>query len=231
MEQKAMNETAPRRILALRNDEAYPHVCGTYLSARWAMGDLARRHGISVAELESDFCTGLFSLPLDHAPAVRFEERNFRVPSDGWPKKVLADGRMIKTNQEGDITELLEGDLAGEQLFTWGAVLRETANAAKRLPSTEEWISAIRAVNPQIKPLGSWQNDTSVREALSLPLAGYRGNLSTACCLQGKQGYYWASSPTGPDGHLVIVSETQVCPAYYSNGAHSFSVRCIADAE
>lgn len=230
MERKGKNETALRRLHALHDDEAYPHVCGTYLSARWAMGDLARRHGISVEQLENDICSGLLTLPLEGSPESRFERRNFRVASHGWPKRVLADGRLIQTNPGGDITELLEGSLAGEQLFTWEAALRETAKAGKRLPSTEDWASGIRAINPAVLPMAGWQDDTTVRKALGLKLAGYRGDLSTACCLQEKQGYYWASSPIGPEGHLVIFSDTQVCPAYYSNGAHSFSVRCLADA-
>jgi hypothetical protein len=73
------------------------------------------------------------------------EKSNFRIDSTGWEiRQSRRDGTRFKINPEGDVTELLEGEFAGEQHFTWDAAMRETAKAGKRMPTSEEWGVIIR---------------------------------------------------------------------------------------
>ena len=46
------------------------------------------------------------------------EKENFRIDSTGWTVRTLDNGTRVKTNPECDVTELLEGEFAGEQHFT-----------------------------------------------------------------------------------------------------------------
>lgn len=42
-----------------------------------------------------------------------------RVDSSGWNEKRSLDGRLCRENQLGDAWEILDGEFAGEQYFTW----------------------------------------------------------------------------------------------------------------
>lgn len=157
------------------------------------------------------------------------ERENFRIDSTGWNEKALEDGARVKANPQGDVTEILEGEFAGEQHFTLVAALRETAKAGKRMPTEEEWRELIKAVNPSIDPERGWQQDVSVRETLGLKLAGSRGISSDVCSAQGAFGYYWASSTPGTYGYHVGLSSTHVFPANNDGRTYGFSVRCLKD--
>lgn len=162
------------------------------------------------------------------APEI-LDKENFRIDSTGWKLEKLSDGTRVKTNPEGDVTELLDGEFAGEQYFTLPAALRETAKAGKRLPTKEEWATIVRSVNPAIDPGGGWQDDTLVRETFGLELAGHRNYGAAAFYLQNTLGFYWGTSPAGTGCVVVRFSATQMLPAVINHPAYGFSVRCLAD--
>lgn len=219
-----------RKLVDLNSDEAYDHVCGTYLSAQWAIRDLARRHGLTEREVEEDIKSGLIVLPpyLPEPAYEPLEKQNFRIRSDGWKSFVLEDGTVAKANGFRDVWELCDGEFAGEQFFTAGAAHRETEMAGKRMPNPEEWIEIIHAVNPEIDQGGKWKEDTSVRETLSLKLAGYRIDFSSEHWGRGKYGFYWASESNGTKGRYVLLTSTQVIPARNAVQANGLSVRCMS---
>jgi uncharacterized protein (TIGR02145 family) len=154
---------------------------------------------------------------------------DFKIDSEGWSEFVLADGARVKANPERDVTELLEGEFAGQQYFTWHAAMRETANAGKRMPTEQEWFEIIRMINPKIDPLGGWQEDVSVREALKLKIAGYRFFTSLEYSDQGNNGYYWTSSHSGSYGYLYSISKRMIGPLHHGMSVYGFSVRCVTD--
>lgn len=155
------------------------------------------------------------------------EPENFRIDSTGWEEKTLDDGTRVKTNPEGDVTELLDGEFAGEQHFSQNAALRETAKAGKRMPTIGEWSEMIRSRYPDVDPEGGLQDAPGIAEAFGLPLAGYRLYSSAAYNNQSTFGYYWSASPNGTYGYLVYLSASQVVPASNFNRTNGFSVRCI----
>lgn len=219
-----------RKFVGLHSDEAYDHVCGTYLSARWAIRDLAERHGLTEPEVEEDIKSGLVLLPPCRAePAYApLEKENFRIRSDGWETLVLKDGTVVKTNVLRDVWELCDGEFAGEQHFTIRAAHRETERAGKRMPTSEEWIEIIHTVNPEIEEDGKWKEDTSVRESLGLGLVGYHQAFSSEHVFRGKFGFYWASASSGNKGHYLLLTSTQVIPARNAVQANGLSIRCLA---
>lgn len=154
---------------------------------------------------------------------------NFRIDSSGWKLERLPDGGRVKTNPEGDVFELLDGEFVGEQFFTLDAALRETSKAGKWIPTKDEWNEIIRSITPGIDPSGGWQDDVLVRDSLGLKLAGCRRAPSAACYLQGTNGYYWAASPVGVTGHNLVISKSQQLPPVSpANRAYGLSVRCLA---
>ena len=157
------------------------------------------------------------------------ELEDFKIDSEGWTEFVLLDGARVKANPEGDVTELLDGEFAGQQYFTWHAAMRETAKAGKRMPTEQEWFRIIRAINPKIDHLGSWQEDVSIKGALKLKLAGYRFFTSPEYSNQGDHGYYWTSSHSGLYGYLFSVSKGMVGPSFLGMRAYGFCVRCVTD--
>ena len=74
---------------------------------------------------------------------MELEERNFRVKSDDWAR-ITVGSKEYKINPEKDIWEFLEGNLKGEQLFTWEAAVRETEVTGKRIPTAKEFRELLR---------------------------------------------------------------------------------------
>lgn len=219
-----------RKLVSLHADEAYDHICGTYLSARWAIRDLAERHGLTEEEVEEDIKSGFVTLPVTLSePAYEpLEKENFRIRSADWEVQALSDGTGIKTNRERDVWELLDGDFAGEQFFTLKAAYRETEKVGKRIPTEREWDEIIRTINPEIDVGGRWHDDVSVRETLGLKLAGYRAAFVSEHYYRGVNGFYWVSDSTGTNGRYLLVNSRQVVPAKNAVQANGFSVRCLA---
>lgn len=230
MKTDSFKEKGLRKLVGLHADEAYDYVCGTYLSAQWAIRDLALRHGLTEPEVEEDIKAGLVVLPpyLSEPAYEPLEKENFCIFSEGWETLTLKNGVRVKTNALRDVWELCDGDYAGEQHFTIRAAHRETERAGKRMPTSDEWIEMIHAVNPEIDEGGKWKDDTSVRETLGLGLAGYHHAFSYEHAYQGKYGFYWASEANGNKGRYVLLTSTQVIPARNAVQANGLSVRCLA---
>ena len=135
----------------------------------------------------------------------------------------------MKRNPEGDVTELVEGEFAGEQFFSQDAALRETAKAGKRMPTKDEWAAVFKAINPDVDPEGGWQDAPSLVGKLNLKLAGFRNGASDAHGLRSKYGFYWSSSPSGPVGYFILVSASRVRPANIALQTAGYSVRCFKE--
>lgn len=162
------------------------------------------------------------------------EKENFRINSTSWEEFALPDGTRVKRNPEGDVTELVEGEFAGEQFFTLGAALRETANAGKRMPTKEEWSGIIQAIKPEIDPDGGWQDDISIRESLGLKLVGYCDGSPEGGYIKGPFGSCWSSSDGGicsgrSLGFQIHFGRTRVIPSAQEVMSAGCSVRCLAD--
>jgi hypothetical protein len=97
------------------------------------------------------------------------------------------------------------------------------------VPTQAEWWSAIGILNGTLTNTASWQNDTTLATTLKLPLAGYRFYSTAGYLGQGSAAYYWASSPSGPNGYYVVFSATILSPANSNGRAMGFSVRCLKD--
>lgn len=146
---------------------------------------------------------------------LELEDKNFRVDSTGWTKKII-DNVPFLVSPCGGIKEYLYTEkfpeLTGEQLFCWEAAIRETRKAGKRIPTDEEF-------------------NQFVKEDFGKVLyAGYCSS-GGSCGNRGAYAYYWSSSPYAP-------SPTNSLSRYinYSNAsvvrskdcqAFSFSVRCL----
>lgn len=195
------------KFIALHSDEAYDHICGTYLSARWAIHELSQRHGLSESEVEEDIKTGLIPLPeFPTEPAYApLERTNFRILSDGWEMLALSTGTRVKINAEKDVWELCHGQFAGEQLFTFNAAQRETQKAGKRMPSWDNWFEIIRTVNPEIDEDGKWKDDRSVRETFCLRLVGYHNTRFKEHTFPGTVGCYWTADSDGNGRALLVI--------------------------
>lgn len=125
---------------------------------------------------------------------LELEEYNFKVNSSKWSEiKINCEKMTInpdfekrtfpsellkcKINPEGDIIEILEWIYIGEQLFTWGAAMRETKKELKTLPSVKE-IKRIIQSKHDLKNItypGDWINnmingDTITHYGISLTL-------------------------------------------------------------
>ena len=102
----------------------------------------------------------------------------------------------------------------GEQYFTFDAAQIHAKRLGKKIPTKEQW-----------KTICEEYSFEELKR--TLPLAGNFLYASAAYYNQGTYGYYWASSPTGTYGYLVLLSATQVFPANSLNRANGFSVRCL----
>ena len=60
------------------------------------------------------------------------------VDSSEWNEKRCLDGRLCRENPLGDAWEILDGEFAGDQYFTWWAASREASNLGKRLPALSD---------------------------------------------------------------------------------------------
>lgn len=161
----------------------------------------------------------------------RLDRANFRIDSSTWKTDVFDDGSKVKINPEGDVTEILEGEFAGNQYFSLHAAIRETAKARKRMPTKEGWAAIIRSVNPSLNPENGWQDDVSVRETLGLALSGFRANGFLGFPALGKYGFYWALSPSKEYGYGISLSSTRITIASHNFFAYGLSVRCLARGE
>lgn len=158
------------------------------------------------------------------------DPENFRIDSRGWPEWRTPNGILVRGDEYGRVTELIEGEYAGEQLFTLEAALEETSKAGKRVPSPTQWNAILTSIRPDLDTEGDWQDDGSVSAALGFRLAGYRDMTSGAHYYQDGYGYFWAdASPKSSPyyGICVSVSRYQIRPAARCFRYFGYSVRCL----
>ena len=151
---------------------------------------------------------------------LELEPHNFRVNSDGW-QKITVDGKEYLQNPEKDIWELLEEGYRGEQLFTWGAAMRETKKAGKRMPTDEEWTALI----------GDEDHNNSQKEKFLNPIyCGLRLTDGTFYYL-GSSQYLWSSTPSGGSNAWLrlLFSTYSTVVRIADSRAYGYSVRCLRD--
>lgn len=78
------------------------------------------------------------------------------------------------------------------------------------VPTQKEWCDAIMAVSPEVTACDAvWYVEATANKfmnTLKLPLAGYRTSAAGALSVQGTNGLYWASSPSGARGHAIGIA-------------------------
>lgn len=124
----------------------------------------------------------------------RLGPENFRIPvTSEWKRKTDSDeGTEYLENPSGDVW-MVEG--TGEQYFTPESALRETLKTGCRIPTSEEWNAMARSINSKIDLERGMQKDVSVRERLSLRLAGALSALSAPSRMGHIGVYLTASAP------------------------------------
>jgi hypothetical protein len=139
---------------------------------------------------------------------MKLEKENFKINSKGWK---IVDG--FKQNKKGDVWEIIDGEFKGEQLFTWGAAMRETKKAGKRMPTNEEF-------------------DGIDLLEYNVPLAGYR-YATGAFNSRATHANLWSSSPASSSTawyRLLNSTNSTVYRDTYSK-AFGFSVRCLKNCK
>ena len=162
------------------------------------------------AELQKIFCT---TSKTKKEKTLSLEENNFKVErTKEWKKITSPNGVDVYENPTKDIWEYADGELEGEQLFTWGAAMRETKKAGKRMPTNEEFSEIVK----------------SKSDVANLKYAGYRS----------KSGYYyfrtynddlWSSTQSDSSNawyRYFNYSMDSVDRDTYTK-EYGFSVRCI----
>ena len=71
--------------------------------------------------------------------------------------------------------------------------------------------------------------DKTTNKSIFLPAAGFRGSYGGALYDAGSGGYYWSSTESNSDGAYRLTFNSGSAGLSYSNKAHGFSVRCVAE--
>ena len=148
---------------------------------------------------------------LEEEKTLVFEDHNFKINSDSWKESTVVDGEEYKVNPKKDIWEILDGEAKGEQLFTWNAAIRETAEAGKRMPTDEELTELLKAKEdiPNLVFYGFRDTNGSF---------GYRTTVA----------YLWSSAESGSSAWTRSLNSG--ASAVYRGAdakAYGFSVRCV----
>lgn len=162
---------------------------------------------------------------------MKLEKSNFRVDSTGWEEMTIG-GQRVKINPERDVIELLEGEFSGEQHFRWGAAKRESAKAAKRMPTDAEWdVLIAEDRSPHL-----------AYETLNLGLAGVWIELQPEWSKKkpelsvgdiGQMGMYWSSDEAETRGHAWrrgFAKGQSSATRYASTKSSYLSVRCVDES-
>jgi uncharacterized protein (TIGR02145 family) len=94
------------------------------------------------------------------------------------------------------------------------------------VPTQKEWCDAVASISSSLTCTHTYQNNTSMRTTLKLPLAGFRKYVDGSFDNQGGYGFYWAAS-LGSSGYNLSMSSSQVQPVGNPHLAYGFSVRCM----
>lgn len=150
---------------------------------------------------------------------VYMDEANLRVDSSEWKEKEIG-GIKVKINQDGDITEYLEWELAWEQLFSWDAAMRESEKQWKRLLFADDDNKEFQAVIEKV-----W-----VKEFNKL-FPGYRDTVGSDFCHRGSHLYLWSasSSAEGSAYNMNMGKGASDANRHWDNKAFGLSVRCFKD--
>lgn len=157
-------------------------------------------------------------VPVVEEKKLELEEKNFRVDSTGWTKKIINSVPFLVSPCGGILEYLYTEDypeLTGEQLFNWEAAMRETKKVGKRIPTDEEFKS--------FKKEDFWK----------VLYVGYCSSGGSSCNSRGYYAYYWSStvyspSPTYSWSRYLYYSFASV--SRYNDGqTYVFSVRCLKD--
>ena len=170
-------------------------------------------------------------LPSNRSREFGLEAENFRIDSSGWREWRTPNGVYVKVSPNGAIFEILDGELAGEQLFSLEAALEETYKCGKLIPTRKQWNAIIAEIRGDLEMEGGWQNDDSVRTALDLKLAGYREPASGAVYYLGSRAFLWSSSRDASFryfGRRLSVTYEQIQPVHTCLRNAGYSVRCLA---
>lgn len=176
-------------------------------------------------QVTSDAIIKLLDNSLEKLEAVpELEEKDFRINSDGWEVTVGNDGIRYKINPQRDVTEVLEGDYAGDQHFlTETAALRETKAAEKEYPDYTQWQRIIEEGEKRAQ-----EKNIPLYKELGLNLGGSRVWSTGQYGNQGAAGYYWSSSsPNSTYSYYAFFPSGGGGIAYYNNRGDGFSVRCL----
>lgn len=178
------------------------------------------------------------------------ERENFRVDSTWWPEKTIPSYDFIPSNEaegsdsyrevhsflkvkyhlngkwEEEIWEYLEGNLKWEQLFTYDAALRETANAWKIMPWGMEWYKICKQINSDISYVVEPFKDILIRETLWIWMCGYYEWTSKKIVLNGT--WFWAIWEKWSEDNNCIIrfTNTEIIPLNWSLIKHWYPVRC-----
>lgn len=145
--------------------------------------------------------------------ALRLEDHNFRVNSEGW-EKITVEDEISLVNPDGDIWEILEGNSKGEQLFTYDAAMRETKKAGKRMPTDDEFTELLK----------------KKEDMPNIVYSGYRNPASPCFYSRGANTHFWSSTQSGTTAWIRgLDSSYSAVGRYADTKAYGFSVRCIKD--
>ena len=154
----------------------------------------------------------LTHIDLNKSKPLELEDHNFRVDSSNFPER-KRNGFRIKENGKQDIIEFTDGELKGEQLFTWEAAMRETKKAGKRIPTDEEFKKLLK----------------SKKDIENVVYSGYRST-DGSFYNQGTNALLWSSSESGSNAwNLNLDSSNTSVFRYSRDKADGFSVRCLKD--
>lgn len=149
---------------------------------------------------------------------IYMDEENLRVDSRQWKEKEIG-GVKVKINEEWDITEYLEWELAWEQLFTWDAAMRESKKRWKRLALDN---SEFQAIIEKV-----W-----VKEFNKL-FPGYRDTDWSDFWNRDIYLYLWSASSYDEDEYfaylIYIGKDDSYATPDFNSKAFGLSVRCFKD--
>ena len=145
------------------------------------------------------------------------EDKNFSI--DSTHRKEITSLNWVKVlkNPGGDVREYVEGDYKGEQLFTYGATLRETKKAGKKLPSS--WTIYKDIIEKKYK--GNYQDFLKGEKMLFTGWYGQNikefGNINERFYLRcsNRSNFVWTVRENGVDSDDAL------------NDIYGYSVRCL----
>lgn len=171
------------------------------------------------------------TVPANRSLEFGLDPVNFRIDSTGWIERTTPNGHSVKVGPDGEVFEILEGEAPGEQLFTLRAALVETVKAGKLIPTRKQWNEIFLKIRADLNPDGAWQDDSRIRSALALALAGYREPTSGAIYYLGTRTFLWASSRDASVryfGRRFSVTLSQFHPVERCLRDAAYSVRCLS---